>query len=582
MPISYEELAKLLPPYLLRSQSYSVVITDLEGKYIFVNELFKKRFSFIAADFIGLAFQCTIYEEDVEKCNQAAAYCIMHPNETVSLVLRKPEKDFLGFYWTSWEFSLFKDQNGQSIGILCIGYDITEKAVIQEYLAYSESKLKAILDSSESGNLLVSPELKILVLNRTIKKFARLFLDKEIEEGEDIKQYLYVLEDKGEGFIKSFQEALAGKRIETEEKFYGLNGQGYDFAVAYYPAYNERGYIFGVAISVIDISKQKQAEQELRKMQSILDALYNSSIDAKILISPNRTIIYFNRVATEVVKEIFGKYPQVGENYLDYILPPLQARVRTELDRILSGEVIQNEQTYNDKWYQFTYFPVYDKESHLVGIAINIRNISALKKAQITLQESERRLEILASNFPDGFISLIDKNLIFLYTGGAMYKDYEFNPLQWIGKPIHQLFPSNICDKITSLLPSILEGHHCTFETIFLAKTFLNTIQPITDEEGKVESFVLASIDITERKNKEEQINERNRVLEEIAWIQSHGVRQPVANILGLLELIKMENQYGSENIKLYFDHLEKAAKSLDQIIYQIVGKANNINSPWF
>ncbi|SFE74633.1 PAS domain-containing protein [Thermoflexibacter ruber] len=257
MSLSYNEITRWLPVSLLHSQSYSVVLTDLEGRCIFVNDLFKKRVSFIATDFVGLPFQRTVHEEDIEKCNEAAYYCITHPEEIISLMVRKPENELGEFYWTSWEFSLFKDQNGQAVGILCIGHDVTS---------------------------------------------------------------------------------------------------------------------------------EKVAQQKLQSSQNMLSAIYNSAIDAKVFISSESKILYFNKIAAELAKGLFGKYPQIGENYLDYILPHLQEKVKAELNRALLGEVIRDEQTDGKKWYQFTNFPVYDENNKLVGIAINIRDISELKTTQLTLK----------------------------------------------------------------------------------------------------------------------------------------------------------------------------------------------------
>lgn len=575
MSLSSDEIARLLPGFLLCSQNYSVVVTDLEGKYLFVNEVFKNRFSFLATDFIGLPFQSTVYEEDIEKCNEAAYYCITHPEETVSLLIRKPENEPHEFYWTNWEFSLLTDQNEQPTGILCIGHDVTLEKGAKERLKYSEGKFKAILDSAMSGNMLISPDLQILSANKKIKEYAKKLTDKDMEEGKNVEQYL--LKGTEESFYGNFQRALAGERVELEQNFVFPNEGEKWFSISYFPVYDIYDKIIGVAFNIIDISELKKAEEEIKKMRNMLTAIYSSSIDAEILISPDYKILYFNKIAAELIKGLFGKYSQIGESYLDYILPHLHKKVKSELDRALSGEVVRSEQTDGKKWYQFTNFPVYDEDNQLVGIAINARDISELKKIQLTLKESEQRLAILASNFPDGFISLIDKDLKFLYTGGRGYKNRMVNTLELIGKPIQKILPVDIHTKIRELLPSLLVGNHHSFEAVFHEQTFLNTLQPIFNEEGQVESFVLASIDITERKKNEEKIKERNIILEEIAWLQSHEVRRPVANILGLMQLIKMEERAADEKISLYLEHLEKATENLDQIIHKIVAKANVI-----
>lgn len=61
----------------------------------------------------------------------------------------------------------------------------------------------------------------------------------------------------------------------------------------------------------------------------------------------------------------------------------------------------------------------------------------------------------------------------------------------------------------------------------------------------------------------------RNRKLEEIAWIQSHKLRKPVATILGLIGLINYENLSDPEN-EVTLKHIKTAGDELDDIIVEI------------
>lgn len=94
-----EQLIKnLLPEFIRNSETYSLVITDLEGRYNYVNDVFKKRFTFMNIDFIGQPFWITIHPEDVEKCNFISYQCITNPNQTFKIQVRKPDNlagDFL-------------------------------------------------------------------------------------------------------------------------------------------------------------------------------------------------------------------------------------------------------------------------------------------------------------------------------------------------------------------------------------------------------------------------------------------------------------------------------------------------------
>ena len=76
-------------------------------------------------------------------------------------------------------------------------------------------------------------------------------------------------------------------------------------------------------------------------------------------------------------------------------------------------------------------------------------------------------------------------------------------------------------------------------------------------------------VDITEQHNHLEMIEQQNKRLREIAWIQSHEVRGPVANIQGLLQLFNTEDMADPGNIEL-FENLKEATASLDEITRRI------------
>jgi PAS domain S-box-containing protein len=62
---------------------------------------------------------------------------------------------------------------------------------------------------------------------------------------------------------------------------------------------------------------------------------------------------------------------------------------------------------------------------------------------------------------------------------------------------------------------------------------------PVFDDLGQYNGYILFFTDISGIKKKEEFLLRQNEVLREIAWIESHEVRRPLASILGLIELLK-------------------------------------------
>lgn len=94
------------------------------------------------------------------------------------------------------------------------------------------------------------------------------------------------------------------------------------------------------------------------------------------------------------------------------------------------------------------------------------------------------------------------------------------------------------------------------------------TFEPGYDPEGEIVGISFNAYDITERKLHEQQIIAQNDSLKNIAHIQSHELRRPVASILGFMEIFKLNGyQAGKEDLMV----MENATKELDDKIRNIV-----------
>ena len=70
---------------------------------------------------------------------------------------------------------------------------------------------------------------------------------------------------------------------------------------------------------------------------------------------------------------------------------------------------------------------------------------------------------------------------------------------------------------------------------------------------------------------------QQNVQLKEIANLQSHLVRRPVANVIGLINLLDQEQLDNPKNAEV-IKHLIASSHELDQTIQHIVKKTNDIN----
>src|SRR5690606_14021452 len=94
--------------------------------------------------------------------------------------------------------------------------------------------------------------------------------------------------------------------------------------------------------------------------------------------------------------------------------------------------------------------------------------------------------------------------------------------------------------------------------------------------QGQKAEVILVN-DITEKLSYINAIESQNSKLQEIAWMQSHVVRAPVARIMGLVDVIHQFPESTVDHREL-LDAIKHAATELDDIIHTITKKAEQIH----
>ena len=107
-------------------------------------------------------------------------------------------------------------------------------------------------------------------------------------------------------------------------------------------------------------------------------------------------------------------------------------------------------------------------------------------------------------------------------------------------------------------------------------KTLLSKILVKRDSNQRAYQLIGFTLDITEQKKQTRALEIQNQKLMEIAWVQSHEVRAPLARLMGLVQLLNRSSAEGQE-MKETMNHIMNSANELDEIIRKIVGKTEEI-----
>jgi PAS domain S-box-containing protein len=82
--------------------------------------------------------------------------------------------------------------------------------------------------------------------------------------------------------------------------------------------------------------------------------------------------------------------------------------------------------------------------------------------------------------------------------------------------------------------------------------------------------------DITEMVDHKKSLEEHARSLREIAWIQSHQVRAPLSRVLGLINLLRLQNLLLNEEGRNILAMIVQSGEELEEIVRNVVRKAED------
>jgi two-component system cell cycle sensor histidine kinase/response regulator CckA len=130
-------------------------------------------------------------------------------------------------------------------------------------------------------------------------------------------------------------------------------------------------------------------------------------------------------------------------------------------------------------------------------------------------------------------------------------------------------------DMIKEYVGRVINGEKLVFEWLTIngkGETFIAEARLSPLLNASTPHIYTSLIDITERKSAQLKIENQNAKLKEIAFLQSHNVRGPVAHIMGLIGLFDFKDLSNPLNSQL-LQKLELCVKDFDERIKEIVLK---------
>jgi PAS domain S-box-containing protein len=174
------------------------------------------------------------------------------------------------------------------------------------------------------------------------------------------------------------------------------------------------------------------------------------------------------------------------------------------------------------------------------------KEVEKQRETQQALKETKNLYENIALNFPNGTISVLDKDCCFLFIEGESLRKLGYGTEDLTGQKFTTMIQDSLKEDIEEKLGLVLQGEMQEFEISTADDVYDVKAVPLFGENGEINRVLVVETNITKQKQAEEEIynalnkeKELGELKSRFVSMASHEFRTPLSTILSSASLIE-------------------------------------------
>jgi two-component system CheB/CheR fusion protein len=580
LSIHNEQITQQKLSEILNSSQDGIIGLDLEGNHTFVNRAVLNILGFSEDELIGNNAHRIWHHTKADGSNYHFDDCTLHHGLISGKSVRIKD-----LFWkkdgTSLEVEVSQNpiiHNKQITGAVLSFHDITKENALKKELEHEHALGQHYLNISGTlvmtlnvyGNIsMINDEgCKILKLRKS-KLIGKNFIDNFIplDTRSQVKKVFYSVISGQKNIVAHYKNSI----IDANKEVHAISWMN-NFTK------DENGKITGLITSGIDITQEERLSNELQKQEQLYKLTFEEAEVGIAHVSLDAVWIDTNEYLSNLLgysKEEF-KSLHVSDITLSSDIDNDKIMINKLLNKDMNSYNIDKRYIHKNGeiiWVNISVVLLKDDVDKPLYFLKIIRDITQLKLLMYDLEQEKERFKKIIEFIPIPILIYNENGEILVLN--KIFKDksgYQISELSDTDTFIKKLFPQKSDEKIYALKKyyknplKTKEVQEQVFTTKSSAKmsVLLNAVSFDTTQQNTEKIFIVAMIDVTDIKEKDELMMAQSRqaAMGEMLSMIAHQWRQPLSVISMLANNIKVDIDL--EN-KITTEDLEEMTKSIGE-----------------